>query len=49
MEKGYDEIITFITTHPGVLLYFILIVFGLLAMLYLAVSNTPYYAVGGGL
>jgi hypothetical protein len=47
MENTYTEIIDFIKAHPGVLLYFLLLVFGLLAMLYLAVANTPYYPNGG--
>jgi hypothetical protein len=47
MNEMYEEIITFITTNPGVVFFFLLILLGMLAMLYLAVTNTPYYANGG--
>jgi hypothetical protein len=47
MNEMYEEIITFITTNPGVVFFFLLILIGMLAMLYLAIANTPYYANGG--
>jgi len=47
MENTYTEIIDFIRTNPGICFFFLLILLGMFAMLYLAVANTPYYANGG--
>lgn len=43
MEKVYSEIIEFVRDNPGVVGFFLLIMVGMFAMLYLAVVNTPYY------
>ncbi len=46
MEKVYTEIIEFVRDNQGVVGFFLLIMVGMFAMLYLALVNTPYYGVG---